>query len=105
MKIAVATTDGIKVDQHFGMAEAFQVYVFTSEGPVKVGKVAVTPLSTGDKNHPFDKERFQSLAEALKGCERVYVTKIGDRPAAELQKTGIEPVVFQGEISSINQDK
>ena len=104
MKIAVATTDGIKVNQHFGMAKAFLVYVITSEGPVKVGQVMATPLSNGDKNHPFDKTRFQSIADALKGCERVYVTKIGERPAEELQKLGIEPVVFEGAISSITLD-
>lgn len=101
MKIAVATTDGITVNQHFGMAEAFQLYVISSDGPVKVGEAAVTPLSTGDKNHPFDRERIQAIADSLKGCERVYVTKIGERPAEELQKLGIEPVVYEGWISDI----
>ena len=101
MKIAVATTDGTTVNQHFGMAESFQVYVMTSEGPVQVEEVAVTPLSTGDKKHPFDQERFQALADALQGCERVYVTKIGARPVEELRMLGIEPVIFEGAISAI----
>ena len=101
MKIAVATTDGIKVNQHFGMAESFQVYIITSEGPVKVEEVAVTPLSTGDKDHPFDKPRFMAIDDTLKGCERGYVTKIGERPTEELQKLGIEPVVYEGKISDI----
>jgi predicted Fe-Mo cluster-binding NifX family protein len=104
MKIAVATTDKITVNEHFGRTENFSIFVITSDGPVKVEEVRVEPLSTGNKNHPFDKERFQSIAEALKGCERVYVTKIGERPAAELQKIGIEPVVSQGEISSIGPE-
>jgi len=101
MKIAVATTDGITVNEHFGMAESFQLFIITSDGPVMVEEKNVTPLSTGDKKHPFDKERFQVICEALKGCERVYVTKIGARPAEELQKAGIEPVVYEGEINSI----
>ena len=104
MKIAVATTDGKMVNEHFGRMENFYIYVITSEGPVKVDEVSVKPLSTGDKNHPFDSERFQSIANALQGCERVYVTRIGERPAEELQNAGIEPVVFQGEISSITLD-
>lgn len=101
MKIAVTTTDGINVNEHFGRAETFQIYVITSEGLVKVEEVAVTPLSTGDKNHPFDRERFQVICEALKGCERVYMTKIGERPAEELKKMKIEPVIYEGEISAI----
>jgi predicted Fe-Mo cluster-binding NifX family protein len=104
MKIAVATTNGITVNEHFGRTDNFFIFVITSEGPVKVEELKVEPLSTDDKNHPFDKKRFESIAETLKGCERVYVTKIGERPAAELQKIGIEPVVSQGEISSIRQD-
>ena len=101
MKIAVATTDGINVDEHFGRAETFQIYVITSEGPVKVEEVPVTPLSTGDRSHQFDAERFQSVTGAFKGCDRVYVAQIGERPAAELKKLKIKPVVFQGKISSI----
>jgi len=101
MKIAVATTDGINVNEHFGRAETFRIYVITSDGPVKVEEVTVTPLSTGDKKHPFDRNRFQAIAEALKGCERVYTTKIGERPAEELQKAGIVPFIYEGEISAI----
>ena len=104
MKIAVATTNGTEVNEHFGRIDKFQIYVITSDGPVKVEEVTVRPLTTGDKKHPFDGDRFRAIADALKGCERVYVTKIGERPAAELGKTGIEPVVFQGAISSISLD-
>ena len=104
MKIAVATTDGIAVNEHFGRMENFYIYVITSEGPVKVKEIKVKPLSTGAGNHPFDSQRFQAIAEALKGCDRVYVTKIGERPAAELQKLGIEPIVFDGEIGAIAMD-
>ena len=104
MKIAVATTDGIRVNEHFGRMENFYIYVITSEGPVKVKEVQVKPLSTGDKNHPFDSERFQSIVNALQGCERIYVTRIGEKPAEELQKIGIAPFVFEGEVSSITLD-
>ena len=102
MKIAVATTDGVNVNEHFGRAETFQIYVITSEGPVKVNEVGVTPLSTGDRSHSFDAERFESVAGVLKGCDRIYVAQIGERPATELKKLKIEPVVFQGKISSIS---
>jgi len=101
MKIAVATTDNISVNQHFGRTDKFQLYVITSEGPVKFGEAAVEQLSTGDRKHQFDRNRFQAIVEALKGCERVYTTKIGEHPAEELKKAGIDPVVFEGKISAI----
>lgn len=104
MKIAIATTDGVTVNEHFGRTEKFQIYVITSDGPVKVKEVPVKPLSTGDKKHPFDADRFQGIADALNGCERVYVTQIGERPAAELGKIGVEPIIFQGLINSIGLD-
>ena len=104
MKVAVATTDGVSVNEHFGRIEKFSLFVITSEGPVRVEEISVKPLSTGDKNHPFDSEHFQEIADALKGCERVYVTKIGEKPAKELEKLGIKPVVFKGEIDSIAID-
>ncbi len=103
MKIAVASRDGTLVNEHFGRADRFLIYVITSNGPVKVGDVSVEPLSTGDKSHSFDADRFLGIATALKGCERVYVTKIGERPAAELKKIGMEAVVFEGEINSISR--
>jgi len=104
MKIAVATTDGITVNEHFGRTSNFYIYVITSDGPVKVAEATAEPLSTGDKKHPFDPDRFQSIVSVLKGCERVYVTQIGERPAAELKKAGIEPVIYQGEVNSISLD-
>lgn len=104
MKIAVATTNGTEVNEHFGRTETFQIYVISSDGPVKVEEVTVRPMSTGDKKHPFDGDRFQAITEAIKGCGRVYITQIGERPAAELKKVGIEPVIYQDEINSISLD-
>lgn len=101
MRIAVATTDGVVVNEHFGTTGNFSMYDIVSGGPVKVGEISVKPLSTGDRKHTFDPDRFNSIAEALKGCERVYVSQIGERPAQELKNRGMEPVVFCGEIKSI----
>ena len=103
MKIALASTNGTHVDEHFGRAEIFYIYDLSDAGPVKSAEVSVTPLSIGDKNHPFDPDRLQGITDALQGCERVYITKIGERPAAELVKIGIEPVVFQGAIKDIRE--
>ena len=78
MQIACASTNGIEVDEHFGTASEF--YIFNLEGGVLTDgkKVEVEPYSSGDqKDHPFAPTAFERVSTALKGCERVYVVKIG----------------------------
>ena len=102
MKIACASTNGIAVDEHFGTCSEF--YIFELEGGelTRQGKVLVEPYSSGDqKDHPFAQTAFERVSSALEGCERVYVQKIGDTPARELRKIGIEPVIFEGAIDGI----
>lgn len=102
MKIACASTNGIEVNEHFGTASEF--YIFRLEGGELnlEDKVTVEPYSSGDqKDHPFALSAFERVSTALSGCKRVYVVKIGTTPARELRKLGIEPVIYQGEISAI----
>jgi len=101
MKIAVASTDGKKVDEHFGKAERFLVYELTEEGPRFVAERKVEAYSTGDRDHGFESDRFLQVADVIADCERVYVSRIGDRPAEELSLRGVKPVVYEGEIALI----
>ena len=103
MKIACASTNGITVDEHFGTASEFYIFELEAGELTRQGKVVVEPYSSGDqKDHPFAQTAFERVSLALEGCERVYVQKVGETPARELQKIGIEPVIFSGEISGIN---
>lgn len=101
MQIAIVSTDGKQVNDHFGKASRFLIYEAGPDGLSKTGEQQAPPLSTGDKSHPFDPDRFGEVAAALKGCERVYCTRIGDRPKEELGKLGITAVVYDGKISDI----
>lgn len=101
MQVAIVSTDGINVNEHFGKAERFLIYEIDSTNSTLLTVRTAEPLSVGDPDHPFDKERFGAVLEALSGCKRVYCTKIGERPTAELTKNGIEPVIFQGPIDGI----
>ncbi len=100
MRIAIVSTDNATVDDHFGKAERFLIYDLGNPS-VFVEERTAPPFSTGDKKHPFDQARFTEVLAALAGCQRLYCTKIGDRPAAELRKAGIEPVVVTGAIADI----
>ncbi len=104
MKIAVASTDGVNVNQHFGRAEKFLIYESTPAAFHLLEEVEVAPYSSGkeDKKHQFDQARFAGVAEKISGCRKMFTVKIGDIPAAELRKMGIEPVVYEGQIADIN---
>ena len=102
MQIAIASSQGKMVDQHFGKTDSFYIYSLNENGVILEEQREVTPLSTGDTNHSFDPERFTALFAKLSDCEKVYCTKIGDRPKEELAKKGIEIVEFTGPIVEIS---
>lgn len=101
MKIGVVSTDGKNVNDHFGKAERFLIFEAGSAGPVSIAERKITSLSIGDKSHKFDAARFDAVAQALEGCQKVYCTRIGDRPRQELEKRGIMPVIYEGPIADI----
>lgn len=101
MRIAVVSTDGEMVNEHFGRATRFWIYDVAGPTRTLVMVRNIEPLSTGDKNHPFDAERMDSVADAIKDCQQVYCTKIGDRPREELEKRGITTIIYSDAISSI----
>ena len=101
MRIAIASTDGITVNEHFGRADRFLVYEIDDDSLEMIEEREIEPLSVGDPKHAFDKLKFTQIADQINDCKKVYVVKIGDKPAEELNKLGIEPVVFEGAISSI----
>ncbi len=101
MQIAVVSTDGKNVNDHFGKAERFLIYETSDNKMIKLAERKVTPFSSGDTSHKFDLVRFESVVEMLAGCSEVYVTKIGEKPSHELKKRGIRPVIYQGAIDAI----
>ncbi|MEW6520593.1 MAG: NifB/NifX family molybdenum-iron cluster-binding protein [Thermodesulfobacteriota bacterium] len=101
MKIGIVSTDGKNVNDHFGKAERFLIYEAGTAAPASITERKISPLSTGDKSHQFDAARFTAVAKALEGCQRVYCTRIGDRPRQELEKRGIMPIIYEGPIVAI----
>ena len=101
MKIAIATTNGLTVNEHFGKANKFFIYDASSTTLVLLMERNVEPYATDQKDHTFDKARFLEVAESLEGCAKVFITKIGDEPADALKALGIEVIVYEGAIKDI----
>ena len=99
-RVAIVSTDGVTVDEHFGKANHFLIYDVDDQ-MVLVEKRATESLSVGDPDHLFDAERFDRISALLRDCCKVYMTKIGEMPAAKLRDLGVEPVVYDGAIADI----
>ncbi|MEA3548304.1 MAG: NifB/NifX family molybdenum-iron cluster-binding protein [Thermodesulfobacteriota bacterium] len=101
MQIAIVSTDGKNVNEHFGRAESFLIYEMGEDGLTMIGETKTAPLSVGDQSHQFNQEHFDLVVNALGKCSRVYCTRIGDRPRQELEKLGIMPVIYAGVIEGV----
>ncbi len=100
LRIAIVSTDGANVNNHFGMAKRFLIYD-CNDKITFVEERQTESLSVGDPDHSFDAEKFGRIASLLKDCSKIYVTQIGEVPASKLEELGIEPVIHEGPIANI----
>jgi nitrogen fixation protein NifX len=99
-RIAVVSTDGLHVNDHFGKANRFLIYE-SADPTALVEERPAEPLCVDDPNHAFDQDKLDRTVALLHDCTKVYVSRIGKTPAAKLKDAGIEPVVYDGAIADI----
>jgi hypothetical protein len=99
-RIAVVSTDGIRVDDHFGKAKRFLIFDVDEQMTLREER-RTEPLSVDDPEHAFDDDKFSRIAGLLKDCRKVYMTKIGEIPSIKLKELGVEPVIYDGTIADI----
>ncbi|WP_313181805.1 NifB/NifX family molybdenum-iron cluster-binding protein [Lacrimispora sp.] len=96
-KIAVASTDGKVVNQHFGRAEVFYIVeahsgdmTFTYEESRKT-----VPVCRGQEH---DESQLNAVAAMLEDCDYILVSRIGDGARAALEQNNIEAYELPGYI-------
>lgn len=92
-RIAIASSDGESVDQHFGQAGNFLIYEI-SDGQVKFIEDREVTANPGEEFH--SDANFERITILLKDCKAVFVRKIGERAIRYLLVNGIKsfPVDF-----------
>ncbi|MEW5949990.1 MAG: radical SAM protein [Thermodesulfobacteriota bacterium] len=90
--VAVASQEGMLVNQHLGEARRFLIFGKQKDGFTLV-ETRPAPLPGGGR------QRWLDLAEILKDCRAVLVSDLGDTPRAILEQAGIRPVVMHGFIA------
>ncbi|MDE5779489.1 MAG: dinitrogenase iron-molybdenum cofactor biosynthesis protein [Lachnospiraceae bacterium] len=95
-KVAVASSDGIAINQHFGRADTFYIYEVTEEGKHKLLEIrTVTPVCSGG-NH--NDHALRSNINKLKDCRYIVVSRIGMGAENAMEQSGIVPMELPGMI-------
>ena len=81
-RIAVASTDGIVVNQHFGHAERFHILELDAE----TGTREVERVCQGHYHHDSS---FDKVIDALSDVHAVLVAKIGTGASDKLESRGL----------------
>lgn len=87
LKVAFATTDRSRVNQHFGAAEAFAIYEVVPDKATLVG-VGEFAEEAMDGNE----SKLAAKVDFLAGCHAVYVMAIGASAIKQLLAKGIQPI-------------
>lgn len=87
IKVAFASTDRLRVNQHFGAAEGFAIYEVTPDKATLVG-VAEFDEEAMDGNE----DKLIAKVDFLAGCAAVYVMAIGASAIKKLMVKGIQPI-------------
>jgi len=97
-RVAVATSDGVVIDEHFGRAREFRVYDVNSSG----GYRQIEVRSIG--HVAWDEARVQSAdtaVEQLSDVDAVLALQIGQSAAVTLSGRGIRCFAVRGEVDRV----
>jgi nitrogen fixation protein NifB len=89
--MAVATSGGGVINQHFGHAKEFLVYEASSEGVRFINHRKAEQYCEGDVSCGDGETVLQLTIKALIGCEAVLCSKVGFEPWSQLEEAGIMP--------------
>jgi len=89
--MAVATSGGGVINQHFGHAREFLVYEASMTGVRFIGHRKADQYCSGDETCGDGETVLQRTIRTLVGCEAVLCSKVGIEPWAQLEAAGIKP--------------
>lgn len=86
-KIAVASTDGIHIDQHFGRAEQFYIIEVTDH---EAYEIIEKREAAARSNSQHDENSIQNRLIAIDDCDYVFAVQIGPKVKKQLMYNGIQ---------------
>lgn len=87
--VAVATREGVLVNQHLGEVDELSIFRKTGFGFDLLERRATPPPGGGE-------HRWRALADTLHDCRAVLVASAGESPRQALAAAGIEVIMMEG---------
>ena len=91
MKVAVVSSDGKVINQHFGKASRFLIFEINCDEISFVEAREITPLC-GSADYGNADEVLSRTISLITDCGALLCARIGRRPKEELRKKGIKPI-------------
>ena len=88
-KIAVASSDGKVVNQHFGRSRQFLIFEVSDQEEYTFAEVRESEPPCGIGEH--DEDMLQKAVELLGDCRFVLVSQIGPGAEHALRSKGVKP--------------
>jgi nitrogen fixation protein NifB len=89
--MAIATTGGGVINQHFGHATEFLIYEASPTDVRFIGHRKVDLYCSGGDTCGDAETTLDKIIRTLEGCEAVLCSKIGYEPWGLLEEAGIQP--------------
>lgn len=86
---AIASKNGKLIDQHFGQAEKFLIYKYSSNGVEFIEERKVIKYCVGQECSDI-KSRMNNIIKLLSDCAAVLSVRIGSVPKKRLEEAGIK---------------
>lgn len=94
-KVAVASTDGETINQHYGRASQFYIYSIDEEG---YDLLEIRKTAPACKDGAHSEAELKQSAQNLKDCRYIIVSRIGSGAAAVLTSVGLTAMELPGTI-------
>ena len=94
IKVAFATSDRHKVDQHFGAASALLIHAVTPDQTT-----VVEFAEFGDLDQDGHEDKLAAKLALLRGCAVVYCQAVGGSAIQQLLALGIQPVRVEADTA------
>ena len=98
-RLAVATSDGFTVNEHFGHAKFFRVYDINQSAYDFIEVRDAVAACQHRLGH--DTTRFDKIIELLSDCDALLVQKIGEGAAAYLIAKNVRVFEVSGSIDAV----
>ena len=89
IKLAVASTDGVSINEHFGHAKQFRIYDASPESCDFLETREAAHYCLGQHS---DESAMSGILAAIKDCHAVFVARIGTGPTDKVHAIGVRAV-------------